>query len=113
MLEARPDAAVTLAQSAGLLSWLLQRVRVRGFHAIKLYASELLSMLLQQNASNQAYLGATCDGVIGLLTAVAQYKRKEPQDLEEAELVENLFNALSSALSLEANQVIEICLMAL
>jgi len=44
---------------------------------------------------------------------VAQYKRKEPQDLEEAELVENLFNALSSALSLEANQVMEICLMAL
>ena len=111
VLEARPDAAVALAQSAGLLSWLLQRVRVRGFHAIKLYASELLSMLLQQNASNQAYLGATCDGVIGLLTAVAQYKRKEPQDLEEAELVENLFNALSSALSLEANQVIEICLI--
>eukprot|EP00900_Chrysochromulina_parva_P024021 jgi/Chrpa1/6252/Chrysochromulina_OHIO_Genome00017831-RA len=106
VLEARPDAAVALAQSAGLLSWLLQRVRVRGFHAIKLYASELLSMLLQQNASNQAYLGATCDGVIGLLTAVAQYKRKEPQDLEEAELVENLFNALSSALSLEANQVL-------
>ena len=106
VLEARPDAAVTLAQSAGLLSWLLQRVRVRGFHAIKLYASELLSMLLQQNASNQAYLGATCDGVIGLLTAVAQYKRKEPQDLEEAELVENLFNALSSALSLEASQVL-------
>jgi beta-catenin-like protein 1 len=111
VLEARPDAAVALAQSAGLLSWLLQRVRVRGFHAIKLYASELLSMLLQQNASNQAYLGATCDGVIGLLTAVAQYKRKEPQDLEEAELVENLFNALSSALSLEANQVMEICLI--
>lgn len=106
VLEARPDAAVALAQSAGLLSWLLQRVRVRGFHAIKLYASELLSMLLQQNASNQAYLGATCDGVIGLLTAVAQYKRKEPQDLEEAELVENLFNALSSALSLEASQVL-------
>jgi len=103
ILEARPTAATELAQRTSLLTWLLNRIRVRGFHAIKLYASELLALLLQQNESNKAYLGDK-DGVLALLTAVAQYKRKEPADLEEAELVENLFNALSSVLELPANQ---------
>ena len=48
MLEAKPEAASELAQGAGLLGWLLARVKVRGFHANKLYASELLAVLLQE-----------------------------------------------------------------
>ena len=63
----------------------------------------MLALLLQQNDSNKAYLGEK-DGVLALLTAVAQYKRREPADLEEAELIENLFNALSTMLELPANQ---------
>ena len=43
--------------------------------------------------------------MLTLLTAAAQYKRKEPADLEEAELVENLFDALGGALELPANQL--------
>jgi beta-catenin-like protein 1 len=66
---------------------------VRGFHANKLFASELLALLLQQHPSNQKHLGQT-DGVLTLLTAGAQYKRREPADLEESELVENIFNGL-------------------
>ena len=54
---------------------------------MKLYASELLSVLLQQSAANQAYAGEV-DGILALLTASSQYKRREPVDLEEAELVE-------------------------
>ena len=89
MLEARPDAAEQLAQKTPLLPWLLQRLRVRGFHANKLFASELLALLLQQQPANQQHLGQT-DGVLALLTACAQYKRKEPADLEESELIENI-----------------------
>ena len=48
MLEAKPEAASELAQGAGLLGWLLTRVKTRGFHANKLYASELLAVLLQE-----------------------------------------------------------------
>ena len=103
VLEARPEAAARLCATTPLLGWLLQRVQARPFHAVKLYASEVLALLLQQQPANQEALGAA-DGVLALLTAVAQYKRKEPADLEEAELVENLFNALAAALHRRANQ---------
>lgn len=36
ILEARPKAAIEIAQRTSLLTWLLNRIRVRGFHAIKL-----------------------------------------------------------------------------
>ena len=105
ILEARPEMANDIAQKTPLLGWLLNRVRVRGFHAVKLYASELLALLLQQQPANQTHLGQT-DGILALLTAAAQYKRKEPADLEEAELIENVFNALCAALELPENQAL-------
>ena len=52
-MQARPESATELAQKAGLLKWLLTRLKTRGFHANKLYAAEILSVLLQQNANNQ------------------------------------------------------------
>ena len=103
VLEARPEAADDVAQKTPLLPWILNRVRTRGFHAVKLYASELLALLLQQRPANQAHLGQ-CDGMLTLLTAAAQYKRREPADLEEAELIENLYHALCHALQLPDNQ---------
>ena len=106
MLEARPETSPELAQKTPLLSWLLKRVKTRGFHAVKLYASELLALLLQQQPANQAHLGQKCDGILSLLTACAQYKRREPNDLEEAELVENIFNALCAALEIAENQAL-------
>jgi beta-catenin-like protein 1 len=105
LLEARPAAATELAQDAGLMKWLLKRLKTRAFHANKLYASELLAVLLQQNASNQLHLGSS-DGILSLLTAGSHYKRKEPQDLEEAELVENTFDCLSAVLRQPANQLL-------
>jgi len=105
MLEAMPHAAAAMAQKAGLMKWLLARLKVRAFHANKLYASELLSVLLQQSPQNQTYLGQV-DGMLSLLTAASQYKRREPQDLEEAELVENVFDCMASALSQPANQLL-------
>ena len=70
MVEAAPAAAAPLAQKAGLLQWLLNRLKQRGFHANKLYASEVLSVLLTSNPSNQAHLGKV-DGLLALLTAAS------------------------------------------
>ena len=105
ILEARPDAAETLAQRTPLLTWLLTRVKTRGFHANKLFASELLNLLIQQHPPNLERLGQN-EGMLSLLTAASQYKRKEPADLEEAELIENVFNALCTAMELPANQLL-------
>lgn len=103
-LESKPESSVDLAQKSGLLKWLLARLKIRAFHANKLYASELLSLLLHRNAENQRTL-SDADGVLGLLTAVSQYKRKDPQDAEEAELVENVFDCLSAALEQPRNKL--------
>ena len=103
VLEAKPTAAADVAQQPGLLAWLLSRLKARAFHANKLFASELLAVLLQQNAANQRFLGEA-DGVLALLTAASHYKRREPVDLEEAELVENVYNCLCAALGDGENQ---------
>jgi len=104
-LEAKPEAAPELASKAGLLAWLLARLKVRAFHANKLYASELLSVLLQEQPENQLALGKA-EGILPLLTAASHYKRKEPQDAEESELIENVFNCLCTALLQPANQLL-------
>merc|ERR1712087_572232 len=98
-----PDAAEALSQKANVMKWLLARLKPRVFHANKLYASGLLAVLLQQNTPNQLFLGQV-DGILSLLTAAAQYKRREPQDMEEAEFVENIFSCMASALAQPANQ---------
>jgi len=78
LLEASPELSAPLARDAGLMSWLLGRIKLRPFHANKLYATELLAVLLQQNAPNQALFGEE-GGVLALLTATSYYKRREPQ----------------------------------
>ncbi|EOD05355.1 hypothetical protein EMIHUDRAFT_448624 [Emiliania huxleyi CCMP1516] len=105
LLEASPELSAPLARDAGLMSWLLGRIKLRPFHANKLYATELLAVLLQQNAPNQALFGEE-GGVLALLTATSYYKRREPQALEEAELVENMYDCLCSALHAPANQTL-------
>ena len=44
------------------------------------------------------------DGVDELLQAAAYYRKRQPASAEEAELVENLFDALASALTTRENQ---------
>lgn len=62
-----------------------------------MYASELLSILLQDNKSNRLALGEI-DGIDSLLQQLAFYKRHDPSNAEEHELMENLFNSLCSSL---------------
>ncbi|KAK9736765.1 Catenin-beta-like, Arm-motif containing nuclear [Popillia japonica] len=88
----------------GLLQWLLRRLKVKSpFDANKLYASELLSILLQDNNQNRIALGEL-DGIDTLLQQLAFYKRHDPSNAEEHELMENLFNALCSALMATPNR---------
>jgi beta-catenin-like protein 1 len=69
-----------------------------------MYASEILSVLLQSSVPVQIKLGED-NGIEMLLKAVAQYKRRDPQNAEETEMMENLFDCLCLALmSGEQNQ---------
>ncbi|XP_032683091.1 beta-catenin-like protein 1 [Odontomachus brunneus] len=103
LLEFRPDLCVD-AGKQGLMQWLLRRIKAKSpFDANKLYASELLSILLQHTPENKLLLG-DLDGIDVLLQQLAYYKRHDPQTAEEQEMMENLFNVLCSSLMATINR---------
>jgi len=100
--EFRPEICVTAGQH-GLLTWLLKRLKRRGFDSNKLYASEILAIMLQNHEENRQLLGDS-NGVDSLLQALATYKGHNPNSQEEIEYMENLFNCLCSSLLYGSNK---------
>ncbi|KAF9135587.1 hypothetical protein BGW39_001913 [Mortierella sp. 14UC] len=95
--------AETIVSKSGLLSWMMKRLRVKAFDSNKQYCSELLAILLQSSSANRKKLGEL-GGIDDLLQLLAAYKRKDPKDDDEIELVENLFDGLCSALAEKENK---------
>jgi len=106
LVELQPQLAVALCESTDILKHLLLRLKVKQFDANKLFASELLCVLLQADTDNQRRLGnlTGMDGMDALLQAVAHYRKRDPETKDEEELVANLFNALCTALLVSENQ---------
>uniref|UniRef100_T1J520 Beta-catenin-like protein 1 n=1 Tax=Strigamia maritima TaxID=126957 RepID=T1J520_STRMM len=97
IVEFKPEICIEAAQQ-GLLQWILKRLKAKiPFESNKLYASEILSILLQGHEENRQLLGEV-DGIDVLLQQLAFFKRHDPSTGEENEMMENLFNSLSSAL---------------
>lgn len=103
MCEVRNDLVVMAAGEQGMLSWLLKRVRIRSYDPNKLYASEILAILLQGQEVNQRLLGES-GGVDVLLQSLAYYKRRDPGGPDEIELMENLFDCLCASLMFTPNR---------
>lgn len=81
-----------------LIQWILKRIQSKiPFNSNKLYASEILSILVQNNEENRKTLG-TLGGIDVLLRQISVYKKQDPSSLDEHEYMENLFNSLCSAL---------------
>jgi beta-catenin-like protein 1 len=95
MIEVSPQVAELVCERTKLLRWLLNRIKVREFDSNKLYASEILAILLQNSNVNQKKLGQL-NGVDTMLQAVAFYKSRDPKTNEEEEMLENLFDCLCS-----------------
>lgn len=103
LTEFRPHICVEAAKQ-GLFTWLLKRLRVKlPFDGNKLYASEILSILLQNTPENRELIGEL-DGIDVLLQQLAYYKRHDPGSSEEQEMMENLFNCLCSSLMHHPNK---------
>ncbi|XP_033754233.1 beta-catenin-like protein 1 [Pecten maximus] len=103
MMEFRPQMSSDAAQQ-GLLQWLLKRIKAKmPFDANKLYASEILAILLQNSEENRTMLG-DIDGIDILLQQLAAYKRHDPSNKEEVEMMENFFNSLCSCLMKNSNR---------
>ncbi|KAI9983615.1 hypothetical protein PInf_007680 [Phytophthora infestans] len=115
MADLEPQVCVQAAETS-ILPFLLQQVSPgRKFSENKLYASEILSILLQSGAEPReefvAWTGkdrpsedkttekqGKVDLMDDLLQALAPYRKKDPDSEEEEELVGNLVNALCSVL---------------
>lgn len=103
MCEYRNTEVCKKAGEQGLMAWLLKRVRVRQYDPNKLYASEILAILLQGNETNQRLLG-DMEGIDILLQSLAYYKKRDPHSTDEVELMENLFDCLCSSLMYVPNR---------
>ncbi|KAI6654042.1 Beta-catenin-like protein 1 [Oopsacas minuta] len=104
MAEFQQQEVLNSSGEQGILLWLLKRIRLRQFDANKLYSTEILSILLQNNTGNQQLLGVK-NGIDCLLEAVSLYKRKEPATSDETEMVENLFDCLCMSLTHPPNRI--------
>jgi beta-catenin-like protein 1 len=103
MTEFRPTLCVDACKQ-GLLTCLLKRLKIKSpFGSIRLYCSELMSILLQNHDENRQMLGEL-EGIDILLQQLAYYKRHDPQTSEEFEYMENLFSCLCSSLMFAPNR---------
>ncbi|CAH0722673.1 unnamed protein product, partial [Brenthis ino] len=103
LTEFRPELCVEVAKQ-GFIQWILKRLKVKiPFDGNKLYATEILSILLQNTPENRKLLGEL-DGIDVLLQQLAFYKRHDPSGAEEQEAMENMFDSLCCALMEPANR---------
>lgn len=94
-----PQLSSQLVSKTKILPWLLTRIQAKAHDDNRGYAAELISILLQDNASNKLELGEKHDGIETILKVLSQYRRRDPVDPDETEFMENVFDALCSALS--------------
>ncbi|KAI8604008.1 DUF1716-domain-containing protein [Dissophora ornata] len=95
--------AETIVAKSKLLPWMMKRLKVKAFDSNKQYCSELLAILLQSSSDNRKALGKM-GGIDDLLQFLAVYKRKDPKDPDEIEMMENMFDGLCSALAEKENK---------
>lgn len=103
MCEIKSKEVSQAGGEQGLVIWLTKRVRVRQYDPNKLYASEILAILLQSHKDNQRLVGEK-DGIDVLLQALAYYKRRDPGGVDEIEMMENLFDCLCACLMFTPNR---------
>jgi beta-catenin-like protein 1 len=111
LIEFRPEFCKEAAE-AGLLLWLIsKRLKVKvPFDGNKLYASEILSILVQNESHNRRLFSELAPGGVAggamdsLLQQLAYYKRHDPSSAEEQELMENLFDVLCALLLYPPNR---------
>lgn len=97
LIEVRPSIIAKFSKMSKFLPWLMKRVRTTGpVNYNKIYASEILGIFLQGSEEAREQVGRMEASVEKLLRSIALYRKKDPEDSEEAEYVQNVFNCLCS-----------------
>lgn len=105
-----------LVSQTAIVPWLLKRIGAKAHDENRGYAAEILSILLQDNRDNRLAL-AKYDGVDTMLTVLSvrlfywlittvlnkmrlqHFRRRNPVNADENEFMDNIFDALCSALN--------------
>ncbi|TRM67789.1 Catenin-beta-like protein [Schizophyllum amplum] len=98
VLSSDPSLSQPLVAKTAILPWILDRIQAKAHDDNRSYAAEMLSIVLQTNRENRLFFGEK-DGVESILKVLSQYRRRDPADADETEFMENLFDALCSALA--------------
>eukprot|EP01111_Echinosteliopsis_oligospora_P015897 TRINITY_DN6439_c0_g1_i1.p1 TRINITY_DN6439_c0_g1~~TRINITY_DN6439_c0_g1_i1.p1 ORF type:complete len:506 (-),score=148.30 TRINITY_DN6439_c0_g1_i1:214-1731(-) len=102
-VEIRPSIANLIVEKTDILQYLLKRIKIKSFDGNKLYASEIIAILLQNSKENQRKLVKE-EGLDTILFSIAAYKKQDPQNAEEEEMLGNLFDSLCSCLLIPENR---------
>jgi beta-catenin-like protein 1 len=84
-----------------ILPFLLGRIKIKSAESNlsnRVYASEILSILLGYSRDNRMLLEG-CDGIDVLLRVVSGYKKKDPKEADEVEVLSNCFDSICSSLA--------------
>jgi beta-catenin-like protein 1 len=96
LIDIRQEYASTIGSSTNIFIYLFNRIRKKEMDANKLYASEVLSMLLQSSKANRLIIGELivkssmassssdeCNGIDALCQGIAPYRKRDPQSSDE------------------------------
>lgn len=95
-----PDISNIIVSKTTLMPFLLNRIKVKTAHSNlsnREYSSELLSILCNYSRENRLALNSL-DGIDDLLQVVASYKKKDPIESDETEMMVNCFDTLCCVL---------------
>eukprot|EP00386_Alphamonas_edax_P011087 GDKI01035335.1.p1 GENE.GDKI01035335.1~~GDKI01035335.1.p1 ORF type:complete len:534 (-),score=175.30 GDKI01035335.1:23-1624(-) len=106
LTDLSPDVVcLRYAKVSKFLPWLLKRIRQGNtVDYNKLYAAEILGILCQNSNECKELIGKA-DGIDRLLRAIAVYRKKDPDSLDEEEFLQNLFDCLCSLMMIPAHQI--------
>jgi len=110
LISLEPSLSVSLVQQTPLLKYLINRIRTpkkssssqaEDLELLKFqnkqYASEILAIILQKDEENRKKL-IELGGMDTLLEVLAVYRKRDPNDADEIEFMENVFDSLCSVL---------------
>eukprot|EP00923_Selenidium_pygospionis_P031699 GHVN01056090.1.p1 GENE.GHVN01056090.1~~GHVN01056090.1.p1 ORF type:complete len:383 (+),score=74.49 GHVN01056090.1:1693-2841(+) len=110
LIELDSSLTDTLARSTKCVIWLLRRIRATPVDFNRVYASEILNILLQTSESARVNIGRRADqggvdGIDKLLRTISTHRKRDPDSAEEEEMMWNLFDCLAFLMLVPENRV--------
>ena len=103
IIEIYPISTRYLCEKTKLLNCLIKKLKDPKKDFIKLFCSEILVSLIQGADENRILFGQT-ELINEVLNIVSEFKKKNPVDDEEEEIVHNLFDSINNCLLNNENQ---------